>query len=69
MKIRKSAKYQQESTKFYGKARGGHINMPGIDAIIGGSRGAAIRIVSERKLLWTTKARPALYAGEINIVT
>ena len=27
---------------------GRHMNMPGIAAIIGGSRGAAIRIVSER---------------------
>ena len=38
----------RESTNFNGQARGGNINMPGIDAIIGGSHGAAIRIVSER---------------------
>ena len=42
----------RESTNFNGQARGGHINMPGIDAIIGGSRGAAIRIVSERNERW-----------------
>ena len=42
----------RESTNFNGQARGGHINMPGIDAIIGGSHGAAIRIVSERNELW-----------------
>ena len=38
----------QESTNFNGKARGEHINMPGIDTIIGGSCGAAVQIVSER---------------------
>ncbi len=48
MKTRKSMKYMQESTKFNGKARGEHINMPGIDTIIGGSHGAVVRIVSER---------------------
>ena len=38
----------RECSKFNEKAREGHINMPGIDAIIGGSHGAAVRIVSER---------------------
>ena len=42
----------QESTKFNGKARGGHINMPGIDAIIGGTYRAVVRIVSERNGRW-----------------
>ena len=30
------------------ESRGEHINMPGIDTIIGGSCGAAVQIVSER---------------------
>ena len=38
----------RESTKFNGKQGDGHINMPGIDAIIGGSHGAAVRMESER---------------------
>ena len=41
----------QESTKFNGKARGGHINMRGIDAI-GGTYRAVVRIVSERNERW-----------------
>ena len=38
----------RESTNFNWKARREHINMPGIDAIIGGTYRAAVRIVSER---------------------
>ncbi len=38
----------RESTNFNGKARGGHINMPDIDAIIGGTHGSDVRTVSER---------------------
>ena len=38
----------RECTEFNGKARGGHINMRGIDAIIGGTYRAAVRILSER---------------------
>ena len=38
----------RESTKFNGKQGDGHINMPDIDAIIGGSYRAAVGIVSER---------------------
>ena len=38
----------QENTNFYGKARGEHIDMPGIDAIIGGTYRAVVRILSER---------------------
>ena len=34
--------------KFLRKAREEHINMPGIDAIIGGTYRAAVRILSER---------------------
>ena len=42
----------RESTNFNGQARGGHINMPDIDAIIGGSYRAAVGIVSERNERW-----------------
>ena len=38
----------QESTKFNRKATREHIDMPGIDDIIGGTYRAAVRIVSER---------------------
>ena len=42
----------RESTNFNGQARGGHINMPGIDAIIGSSYRVVVRIVSERNERW-----------------
>ena len=42
----------QECSKFNEKARGEHIDMPGIDDIIGGTYRAAIRILSERNERW-----------------
>ena len=48
MEMQKMYEIYARKYEIYRKAREEHINMPGIDAIIGGTRGAAIRIVSER---------------------
>ena len=48
MKMQKMYEIYARKYKFYRKAREEHINMPGIDTIIGGSCGAAVQIVSER---------------------
>ncbi len=48
MKMLKMYEIYARKYKFLRKATREHLNMPGIDAIVGGSRGATIRIVSER---------------------
>ena len=46
--ILKIHKIYARKYEIYRKARGEHINMPDIDAIIGGSYRAVVRILSER---------------------
>ena len=48
MEMQKMYEIYARKYKFYRKAREEHINMPGIDAIIGGTYRAVVRIVSER---------------------
>ena len=48
MEMQKMYEIYARKYEIYRKAREEHINMPGIDAIIGGTYRAVVRIVSER---------------------
>lgn len=48
MKMLKLYEIYARKEEIYGKERGAHIDMPGIDDIIGGTHRAAVRILSER---------------------